>query len=119
MKKNVVCFIESDSVALESEATYLHQPAVVHGLRIPAETRSFISSSTDCLTQLRVFQAKLASVHSTTQMCEGGFYTVKCSALLEMALKTWIDLKPRGHPFGVLSEDKLPFIADGKNEMQS
>lgn len=50
--------MESDSVALEPEATYLHQPATVHGLRIPAETRSFISSSTDHLTQLYVFPGK-------------------------------------------------------------
>lgn len=50
-----MCFTESDSVALEPEATYLHQPA--------AETRSFISSSADPLTRLYVFPGK-ACIHA-------------------------------------------------------
>lgn len=53
-----MCFLESDSVAMQPEATSLHQPAAVPGLRIPAETWSFGNSSARRLTQPCVFPGK-------------------------------------------------------------
>lgn len=53
-----MCFLESDSVAVQPEATSLYQPAAVPGLRIPAETRSFVNSSAHRLTQPCVFPGR-------------------------------------------------------------
>lgn len=63
-KSEEKCLIESDSVALEAERTCLHQAAAV---RIPAEPRSFISTSTDGPTQLFIFPgtACIQAQHST------------------------------------------------------